>query len=187
MSIDGGDINVDNKEDQGCVFVFTIVLEYAETAVITHDSNIFTSDDSPRRKKILVVEDNLANRDLARMILEGDGHQVTEAETGVEALDYLSRDEFDVILMDIQMPQMDGLVTTRIIRCLERGEEVRQEYDYSVDEKLKEKLFGHHLPIIALTAHAMSGDREKCLAAGVDTYLTKPFIPEQVLSVLREI
>ncbi|MHC4295556.1 MAG: response regulator, partial [Planctomycetota bacterium] len=100
-------------------------------------------------------EDNPINQKLTARILEKQGHRVVAAGNGKEVLERLEVEEFDVILMDVQMPDMNGLEATRIIRK-------------------NEKDSGKHIPIIALTAHAMKGDREKCLAAGMDRYLAKP-------------
>jgi two-component system sensor histidine kinase/response regulator len=107
------------------------------------------------KMKILLAEDNAVNRALARKLLEKQGHTVVIAENGRQALDTLDRETVDLVLMDVQMPELDGLEATRAIRE-------------------KEKVSGAHLPIIALTAHAMKGDRERCLDAGADDYLTKP-------------
>jgi CheY-like chemotaxis protein/HPt (histidine-containing phosphotransfer) domain-containing protein len=105
--------------------------------------------------KVLLAEDNAVNRTLATRLLQKHGHTVVVVENGRQALEALERETVDLVLMDVQMPEMDGLEATEAIRE-------------------KEKKTGDHLPIIALTAHAMKGDREKCLAAGTDDYLTKP-------------
>lgn len=105
---------------------------------------------------VLLAEDNAVNRAVAEGLLAKHGHSVLIAENGREALDCVARhDNLDVILMDIQMPELDGLSAIRTIR-------------------LNERKSGDHIPIVALTAHAMKGDREKCLEAGADEYLTKP-------------
>ena len=105
--------------------------------------------------RILVAEDNLINQKLATYMLTGLGHNVSLAANGQEALDSIRKARFDVILMDVQMPVMDGLEATRRIRE-------------------EEKLLNRHTPIVALTAHAMKGDRERCLEAGMDDYISKP-------------
>jgi PAS domain S-box-containing protein len=118
--------------------------------------------------RILLAEDNLVNRRLATHLLEQLGHRVTHAGTGREALDLLERERFDLILMDIQMPELDGVEATQIIREREARE-------------------GGHIPIVAMTAHAMAGDRERFLAAGMDEYISKPINPERLREVVRTV
>jgi two-component system, sensor histidine kinase and response regulator len=123
--------------------------------------------------RVLLVEDNRVNQRLATRLLEKRGHSVSLAADGREALVALEKESFDLVLMDLQMPEMDGFEATMAIRKNERGS-------------------GNHLPIVALTAHAMKGDREKCLAAGMDGYLTKPIRahePDELLHayVLRKV
>jgi len=112
--------------------------------------------------RVLVADDNPINQRLTARLLERRGHLVEVADSGVAALAALDRSRFDVIVMDVRMPEMDGLQTTKAIRAREREE-------------------GGHVPIIALTADAMKGDRERCLVAGMDSYLTKPIRPEELL------
>jgi signal transduction histidine kinase/DNA-binding response OmpR family regulator len=106
--------------------------------------------------RILLAEDHVINQRLAVSLLEKDGHSVRVALNGKEALEALEQETFDVVLMDVQMPEMDGFEATAVIRA-------------------REKESGRHQPIIAMTAHAMKGDRERCLEAGMDGYVTKPF------------
>jgi CheY-like chemotaxis protein len=115
-----------------------------------------------RRLRILLAEDNLVNQRLVVRLLEKLGHTMLIANTGHEVLTILDQQPVDLILMDVQMPEMDGLEATAVIR--------EQEHRR-----------GGHLPIIALTAHAMKGDQERCLAAGMDSYVSKP-INVQTLS-----
>jgi CheY-like chemotaxis protein len=115
--------------------------------------------------QILVAEDNLVNQRLVTRLLEKRGHRVVLAVDGRQAIEALHRGSFDLVLMDVQMPEMDGLEATTIIRE-------------------KEKKTGKHQPIIALTAHAMTGDRDRCLTAGVDAYLTKPIRPQELDQIL---
>jgi PAS domain S-box-containing protein len=115
--------------------------------------------------RILLVEDNVVNQVLAARLLEKRGHSVIVAGNGKEALAALEKQSFDLVFMDIQMPEMDGLEATAAIRA-------------------KEKISGNHLAVVAMTAHAMVGDRERCLAAGMDDYLTKPIRPDELTSLL---
>ena len=116
---------------------------------------------------MLLAEDNAVNQRLATRLLEKRGHRVVVAVSGRETLELLEKEEFDLVLMDVQMPEMDGLETTASIRTKERGSEV-------------------HLPVIALTAHAMKGDEERCLAAGMDGYLSKPIRPQELDDILAK-
>src|SRR5579863_181479 len=117
--------------------------------------------------RVLLVEDNAVNQRLAVRLLEKRGHHVVVAGNGAEALAATEKQDFDLVFMDVQMPEMDGLEATAVIRG-------------------KEKISGTHQPIIALTAHAMKGDREKCIAGGMDGYLTKPIRPQELDDVLED-
>ncbi|MGE3538390.1 MAG: response regulator [Candidatus Tectimicrobiota bacterium] len=121
---------------------------------------------SQHPRHILVVEDNRVNQRLTMRMLEKWGHSVVVVSNGRDALTALARDTFALVLMDIQMSDMDGFETTAAIRCQEQGR-------------------GRHLPIIALTAHAMPGDRERCLEAGMDAYLSKPIQADQLFQTLE--
>ena len=137
-----------------------------------------------RGLSLLVVDDNEVNRDVAKMLLVKD-HAVTTAGNGLEALQLLALRPFDVILLDVQMPLLDGLATSRIIRSLEKGLAVEDDLAGELIDALRCRLANGHIPIIAMTAHAMSGDREMCLAAGMDSYITKPFQPVQLTELFR--
>ena len=117
--------------------------------------------------RILVAEDNLVNQRLATRLLEKRGHRVVIAATGLEALAALEKESYDLVLMDIQMPEMNGMEATARIRE-------------------KEKLTGAHQPVVALTAHAMKGDQELCLASGMDGYLSKPIRPQELDQLLEQ-
>jgi two-component system sensor histidine kinase/response regulator len=117
--------------------------------------------------QILLVEDNLINQKLAARLLEKAGHVVTIAANGKDAVDQVAARPFDLVLMDVQMPEMDGYEATQAIRLREQGAR-------------------RHLPIVALTAHAMVGDREKCLQAGMDGYVTKPVQPPVLFAAMAE-
>lgn len=134
------------------------------------------------------MEDNEINRELARMVLEQDSHQVVEAENGLKGLEILVEQDVDLVLMDVQMPVMDGLTASTIIRASENDADLSCfDLPLSLREKLVQQCKGGHIPIMAITAHAMVGDKEKCLAAGMDNYLTKPFEPIQVRGILADI
>jgi CheY-like chemotaxis protein len=113
---------------------------------------------------ILVAEDNVVNQAVIQRLLTKRGHRVSIANNGRGAVEACEREPFDLIFMDVQMPEMDGIEATREIRRREAS--------------------GQHVPIVALTAHAMSGDRERCLAVGMDDYMTKPVDPKQLDVVL---
>jgi signal transduction histidine kinase/ActR/RegA family two-component response regulator len=125
------------------------------------------SQEKDRRLRVLLAEDNQVNQKLAGLLLERLGHEVLTAVDGAQVLQVLEREPVDVVLMDMQMPVMDGLQATLAIRRREREA-------------------GGHLPIVALTANALSGDRERCLAAGMDAYLAKPIQKDELARVLQE-
>jgi signal transduction histidine kinase len=127
-----------------------------------------TKEASPMALTILLAEDNPVNQKLAIRLLEKMGHAVTVAGNGRETLDQMEKQSFDVVLMDVQMPELDGMEATRIIRHRERES-------------------GGHQPIIAMTAHAMKGDREKCLDGGMDGYVSKPIRPKTLQEEIQRV
>lgn len=124
------------------------------------------ASDSMAAMHILLVEDGLVNQKLAVAMLGNWGHDVTVAENGRIAIEQWESCAFDLILMDLQMPVMDGLTATKVIRDLEQKR-------------------GGHIPIIAMTAHALKGDRERCLAAGMDGYVSKPVRKQTLIEVMQ--
>jgi CheY-like chemotaxis protein len=118
--------------------------------------------------RVLLAEDNPVNQKLASRLMQKWGHRVVVVENGREALKALERRTFDVVVMDVSMPEMDGFEAAAAIRAKERAN-------------------GLHLPIIAMTAHAMKGDRERCLAAGMDGYISKPVQPKELLEALESV
>ncbi|MFZ5774747.1 MAG: PAS domain S-box protein [Thermodesulfobacteriota bacterium] len=136
---------------------------------------------------VLLVEDNPVNQELAQVVIEQAGHRVAKAASGREALLLLSQASFDLIFMDIQMPELDGITTTEIIRQCEAGMEPDDPSLASLAEMLRGRLVGKRMPIVAMTAHAMAGDREECLRAGMDLYVTKPFQPMELKEILARI
>jgi PAS domain S-box-containing protein len=121
-----------------------------------------------RHLRVLLAEDSVVNQKLAVYLLEKWGHQVTVANNGQEALGRVMAESFDLVLMDVQMPEMDGLEATAAIRRLESATDRR-------------------LPIVAMTAHAMVGDRERCLEAGMDDYLSKPIRARELLAIIEQV
>jgi CheY-like chemotaxis protein len=117
--------------------------------------------------RVLVAEDNQVNQRLAVRMLEKRGHRVTVAGNGREALGILVKDTFDLVFMDVQMPEMDGFEATAGIREKEKGT-------------------ARHQTVIALTAHAMKSDRERCMASGMDDYLSKPIRPQELDKILEK-
>ena len=115
--------------------------------------------------RILLAEDNAVNQLVATRLLQKRNHQVVSAKNGLEALDAINRDRFDLVFMDVQMPEMDGMEATAAIRT-------------------RERLTGFHQIIVALTAHGMKGDRERCLECGMDDFITKPIIGEELDAIL---
>ena len=160
----GGAIGVDSRSGSGSRFWFRLPLEPAgpwEAPEAGGDFEVIEGD-PPR---VLLVEDNRVNQKVALVMLEKLGCQVNVAGDGLEALDMLAGKDFDVVLMDCQMPDMDGFEATRRLRQREAG--------------------GDRMPVVALTASAMQGDRERCLDAGMDDYICKPVQQKDLLRVLH--
>jgi signal transduction histidine kinase/ActR/RegA family two-component response regulator len=160
VSMMNGEIWYESKKGIGSTFYFTV--EFMKNNVIKNDSdkvntalNLKRENENNGAPTILVVEDNEINKKLAAAFLSKQGYANLTASNGVEAIEVYEREDIDLILMDIQMPELNGFEATKIIRD-------------------KEKQSGEHMPIIAMTAYAMTGDREKCLAAGMDDYISKP-------------
>jgi CheY-like chemotaxis protein len=150
---------------EGSAFHFTVNLALGKSTRPAKASLKTAESIAARPLRILLAEDNVVNRRLAQHLLGKKGHIVIPASDGRQALAILARETVDLVLMDVRMPEMDGLQATRAFRKQEQAGKSR-------------------LPIVALTAHAMSGDRDSCLAAGMDAYLTKPIQPAELQRVL---
>ena len=134
---------------------------------------------------ILLVDDVATNRELAGLLLGKMGHTVHEASDGLDVLTMISRHAYDLILMDLQMPVMDGFTATRIIRACERGLPAPTDMDDSfLIRAVREKTQGTRTPIVAMTAHALIEDKERCLDIGMDGYLTKPLRLDEVYAAI---
>jgi signal transduction histidine kinase/ligand-binding sensor domain-containing protein/CheY-like chemotaxis protein len=171
VALMGGKLAVESEEGRGSCFHFTIVLERAQLASIAEAASgagTQRGDNATGPWHVLVAEDNPTNQLYIRHLLARAGHEVTVVENGKQALQACRTQLFDAVLMDVQMPVLDGLSATKALREREQQEG------------------GRHLPVIALTADAMSGTREACLTAGMDDYLAKPVDSAQLLRALAQ-
>jgi len=164
----GGDLRVDSALGQGSTFTFDAPLSVAPRTEALAKTEMPHGASAAQALQILLVEDNVINQKLAVALLGQAGHTVTVASDGEEGVARWREGRFDAILMDVQMPVLDGLQATRRIREHERNTE-------------------HHAWIIAMTANAMAGDRERCIAAGMDDYLAKPFRRADLQAVLNKV
>jgi signal transduction histidine kinase/CheY-like chemotaxis protein len=159
----GGEVGVMSAPGEGSTFWFTARVGLTDTAVKSAPAARIAAGNpsSSRSLKILVAEDNPVNQRVIKTLLERRGHTVALADTGVAALQRAEEVDFDVVLMDVQMPEMDGITAIRFLR----EQDARR---------------GTHTPVVVLTAHAMRGDRERFLEAGADGYVSKPIQIEQL-------
>ena len=167
----GGGMGLRSEEGRGSTFFFTLPLEVASAAVGRSGSEPSPAPSASRPPaaarglRILLAEDHPVNQKLGALLLKREGHDVTVVGDGNAAVRAVAEGSFDVVLMDLQMPEMDGFEASAAIRAAERDT-------------------GRHLRIVALTAHAMKADRDKCLEAGMDDYLTKPIDPARLRNAL---
>jgi signal transduction histidine kinase/CheY-like chemotaxis protein len=164
-----GRVWVESEPRRGSSFHFTFTCKRAKSAIAPPLADTLSLMAPPARPlRVLVAEDYKVNQLIVRRILERRGHEVTVVEEGLAAVNAVTNESYDVVLMDIQMPVMGGIDATREIRRSEKGTLKR-------------------LPIIALTANAMDSDRDDCLTAGVDDYIAKPFDPRNMIETLERI
>ena len=185
----GGNIGVDSVLGQGSTFTFTARFKKVVGADFPAVNVAVRKVTDLQGLRILVVDDNESNRFLAKAMFQKDNHQIVEAENGLEALRILVDHHFDVILMDVQMPIMDGLTVTKIIRACEQ-KRYQPIADHTLPkeftEALQYRLTGGHMPVVALTAHAMKEDKERCLEAGMDGYAVKPFKTKEIYHAFQQ-
>ncbi len=172
----GGEIEVDSEPGMGSAFTFNVYFkrphESMKGKIKPSGSNPYESSTARSKSKaalkILLAEDNIFNQRVAQILLENEGHIVSVASNGKEAVELYEREPFDLILMDVQMPDMDGFEAVGMIRE-------------------KERRTGGRIPIIAITAYAMPGDDDKCLNAGMDAYVAKPLQQDNLFDVIHRL
>lgn len=183
VALMGGEIAVESEIGTGSTFLFTIPLIAArESVAVAAESVGATKSDAAvlAATRILLVEDNAVNQKLASIIITRQGFQLGVAADGLEALEQLKNQEFDLVLMDVQMPNMDGHTATRKIRELEASQEKRREYVSLRDRTAP-------LRIIGLTAHARKEDEQACYQSGMDGFLTKPIVKDKLIAALTTV
>jgi CheY-like chemotaxis protein len=164
----GGNIWAESETGKGSRFHFIIPLSMAIRIPASKATAIMQASPETPPLRVLVAEDNLINQKIAARLLEKAGHSVTVASDGREALAAWRKQPFDLVLMDIQMPHLNGFECTAAIRAIEEQA-------------------GGRVPILALTAHALKGYDQKCLEAGMDGYVSKPMRPEALLAAIHRV
>jgi signal transduction histidine kinase/ligand-binding sensor domain-containing protein/CheY-like chemotaxis protein len=164
----GGKIWVESESGRGSAFHFTARVASVDDSQKTKTSCEPSSGRQFASLHILLAEDNLVNQKIGKGLLHKRGHSVVIAKDGSEAVSFLAREAFDIVLMDIQMPVMDGLKATRLIRE-------------------SEKQTGQHVPIVAVTAHAVEGYKTQCTEVGMDAFLSKPLVPELLFETVESL
>jgi CheY-like chemotaxis protein len=165
----GGDIVAESEPGVGSTFTFTFLADPARNVPVTGGVAKQAAPQPGRLRdaRLLLAEDNAVNRQVVRLFLQPQGAIITEAVNGVEALELLVKQEFDLVLLDVHMPVMDGIEAIARIRA-------------------SDEAWGR-LPVIALTADAMSGDRERLIAMGMTGYVSKPIDQKELLSEIGRV
>ncbi|MCK5079490.1 MAG: response regulator, partial [Bacteroidales bacterium] len=169
-----GEIGMESEQDKGSMFWFTAWLDKSSrTTAIPEpfDKEFIFDGEASKKLYILLAEDNEINQKIIQYSLTNAGYSVDIARNGQEAIDMYHRNNYDLVLMDVQMPILDGYEATAHIR--------------EVENVIMNG--SQRIPIVALTANAMKGDREKCLDAGMDEYLSKPFTPNDLIGIIRSV
>lgn len=167
VNLMGGTMEFQSQLGAGSTFQFTAWFRKQKTSADIDAPARAVQDRGPKHLSILVAEDNAVNRRLITKVLESAGHKVIPASNGKEAARLFEKQAFDLILMDMEMPDIDGLEATRMIRASERP--------------------GSHVPIYALTAHTLPADRDRCFAVGMDGFISKPIAVDDVLRLVDEV
>jgi PAS domain S-box-containing protein len=169
IDLQGGQISVKSKENKGSTFTITLPYDLGSDQDLIHDKGSASKTEAVDSKlpgmRVLLVEDNDINRLYAANLMKNWDCEIDQAENGLICIEKLNRKDYDIILMDIQMPVMDGFEATRSIR---------NNFDPPKSKT----------PIIALTANAIRGDNEKCITVGMNKYLSKPFVPNELFSLM---
>ena len=177
----GGGLAVESELGRGSTFFFTVPLEVASAAsTVGKEAEPCQVKEAGGGGSILLVEDNAVNQRLATILIKKEGYEVAVAGDGLEALEQLRTRVFDLVLMDVQMPNMDGMTATRRIREIEADPNERQGYVGLTGRR-------DPLGIVGLTAHARKEDEDACYAAGMNGFLTKPIVRAKLVSILAEL
>ncbi|MBC8456495.1 MAG: response regulator, partial [Deltaproteobacteria bacterium] len=175
-----GKMGVVSQEGKGSVFWFTLLVEAGDEALLKKEQEeIAALPGKTRKLDVLLVEDNLLNQKFAMTTMTREGHRVDLAENGKIALDKFRNNHYDLILMDIAMPVMDGMEASRMIR------EIEQKKLKSMSKKEAEAFAP--VKIVAITAHIMMTDKKQCLNVGMNDFLAKPYRPNDLLKIIEKL